>query len=154
MDRRVLVPAMVVLVLTLGCTTAGVAQQTAITPPPCPGDVPDCDLKKATDKTGHKVLGISIARDGTVQLPCVKVKQGKTKVIWLGDAGIDELLVSFKQCSSTDPAPPENPDCKDASCTLEKAKHKDIQGKLCYTVVVVRDDKTVVVCDPRLIINP
>lgn len=155
MDRHARVSVVAAVLLMLGvATVADAQQQQPAVPPPCPPGLGGGDAKAITDKTLSRIVRVSVGRNGAVQFPNLKIGKGRTRVIWFGEAGVADLFISFKKCLDADQNMLENPDCNDGVCILDKAKHKDIVGDACYTVVVINEDKSAAVCDPKLIINP
>ena len=148
MDRRVLVSAMAVFILTTGSSVAR-AQ-----PAPKP-------LQKETTRSEKVVLGgqaeIWIDKDANPEAETLTIQKGTTDVVWYGRDGVKNLLIAFKPACPGQTSPPKrppDPSCAQDECTLEKGKHKFRQGTFCYAIVVVRDDGTVKSLDPRIIINP
>lgn len=127
--------------LALLATAGGLSAQT----PPAP--VPDpCPLQTGKD------VPIGVDREAAASPDCVRIRKGKSRIIWTGGEDVRLLLIAFK-----DPAtkrPPEDPTCSGARCVLEKAKHSLKKGEFDYTVVVVREDGSVAELDPKLIIDP
>ncbi|MCL4837411.1 MAG: hypothetical protein KJ058_05555 [Thermoanaerobaculia bacterium] len=113
--------------------------------PPAPTPAP-CPLQ-----TGKEVP-IAVDRDATASPDCVRIRKGKSRVVWTGGEDVRLLLVAFKDPVSN--RPPEDPACSGARCVLEKAKHALKQGEFAYSIVVVRQDGSIVQLDPKLIIDP
>lgn len=94
---------------------------------------------------------LTVNDQAQVDPPCVVIRMGKTDVIWEGASNVKHLLIAFKNSTVT---PPEDPRNDAATCKLEKAKHASKPGDFAYSVIVVRQDGSTRVEDPRLIIQP
>jgi len=133
----VLAPIVVVLA---GCAT----------PPPRPEMVlpPGCVGTAAPDYT------IRVDASGQATPECLGVFSETTTLNWEPPADTRRLLVIFRK--QTPPAP-RDPRCTGRACTLDRKLNR-IDGAseqtFKYSVVLVRDDGTVVLVDPMLIIKP
>jgi len=126
------------LALTLAALLPGARAATA--------QATTCPLITAAQAT------ISVDVEANASPDCLKVKKGKTSVVWKGSTAVKSLLIEFKDPASQ--KRPDNPVCAGALCTLEKAKHALKEGEFAYTVVVMRKDGTTATVDPKLIIEP
>lgn len=129
----------------LACATQAPPPPAPPPPPPAPPLAAPCEVV-----TGPTVT-ITVDRQAAVDKPCVEIKKGKTDVVWTGTADVKYLLIAFKPGSD---APPDDPTCAAATCTLEKVKHAAKQGDFFYSVVVVLQDGSTATVDPKLIIQP
>lgn len=124
------------------CWTSLFASVALAAPQPAPGG--PCEVVTAATVT------ITVDRQANVDKPCVEIKKGKTSVVWAGSPEVKQLMITFKPGPN---APPENPACSGATCTLDKAKHAAKHGDFYYAVEVVLQDGSKVSVDPRLIIK-
>ena len=113
-------------------------------PPPQPEPDGTCEVVVGASVT------ITVDRQAIVDKPCIEIKKGKTEVVWVGSPDVQQLVITFKPGPD---APPDNPTCAGATCTLEKAKQAAKHGDFYYAVQVVLQDGTTVTVDPRLIIK-
>lgn len=114
-------------------------------PPPPEASAP-CPLELGAQ------ANISVDVNAAVDRDCIRIKQGKTRVVWKGTADVKSLLIEFKDAAAKHA--PDNPVCAAAQCVLEKAKHALKEGEFDYTVVTMRKDGTTATVDPKLIIEP
>lgn len=155
MTRRILLPAITAVALTLTCTSA-VATTPAATPAPAQRQekAPEPDRNKAA-KGGPEEVRVD---DKAIpDRDPVEVQEGMADVIWLGGKGVKNVLVFFKdECKDqiTLAKPPVDPPCKGDQCFLERTATAYHLGTHCYTIVVVKNDGTVLMNDPKLIIKP
>ena len=111
-------------------------------------DVADatCPLITAAQAT------INVNVDARADQECIRVRKGKTSVVWKGSAAVKSLLIEFKEPDAEQR--PKQPACAGAQCTLDKVKHALKEGEFAYTIVVMRADGTTATVDPKLIIIP
>jgi hypothetical protein len=124
---------------TLALLATGGTLPAQAPPAPCPLELGD-------------EAAIAVGIDAVATPDCLKIRKGKTRVVWTAAEGVRELQILFKDPDTK--RPPEDPACTGARCVLEKAKHALKQGEFDYSVVVVRQDGSVVELDPKLIIDP
>ena len=154
MDRRVLLSAMAVFALTVGCATAPkIEPAPPAPPPPAPApSVKDPECPAIGGKKEHgKYAVIVVDKDGKPDVECLDIKFKNTAVIWIAGADVDTVQIVFKNVVVGETPP--NPDGPAAACVLPRKSHKG-KGSFDYEIVVVRDDRTTAAFDPKLIINP
>lgn len=98
------------------------------------------------------LASISVDDNAVPDRDCIRIKKGKTKVVWKGTAAVKSLLIEFKDAEAKHA--PDNPACAAAQCVLEKAKHALKEGEFEYSIVIMRKDGTTATVDPKLIIEP
>jgi hypothetical protein len=140
MSRSTAALAVMFLALSAGWQAAAAPQ-----PPPPDASAP-CPVELGAQAT------INVDENAAADPDCLRIKKGKTRVVWKGTAAVTSLLIEFKPAA--DNKSPDNPACAGAQCVLEKAKHAAKEGEFAYTVVVMRKDGTTATVDPKLIIEP
>jgi hypothetical protein len=137
MDRRAAIVSLTLAAAWLGAGSAfAQAQATDET----------CPLITAAQAT------IIIDVNAKADRECIRVKKGKTSVVWKGTEAVKSLLIEFKEPDEA--KRPKQPGCGGPQCTLDKAKHALKEGEFAYTIVVMRADGTTATVDPKLIIIP
>lgn len=119
-------------------------------PPPAAADCGPDDPCPAEPVQGRRV---EIQVDGSARAKpsCVRIKKGNTVIVWAGTPDVARLGITFKNPPA---GGPKDPACSGPTCTLEKAKQGTQHGEFAYLIRIERQDGTVVVCDPKLILNP
>lgn len=138
------VAACAALLIWASLATCPAAEPPPAAPPPALED--ECPL--VTEET----VTITVDSKALVDKQCIKIKKGKTDVVWAGNSDVRLVSIAFKS-GSTSPWP-EDPYCQSAKCTLEKAKHATKEGDFRYNVVVLNWDGTWAAADPKVIIKP
>jgi hypothetical protein len=133
-------------VMTLALFAGWKAAAAPAPPPPPPEATAPCPVVLGSQ------ANISVDDNAAADPDCIRIKQGKTQVVWKGTAAVKSLLIEFKDAAAKHP--PDNPVCSAAQCVLEKAKHALKVGEFDYTIVIMRKDGTTATVDPKLIIEP
>lgn len=151
MPRGVITLAGAILVLSGAVPYLADAQ----TPPP-PAATSTCNASNTLDVTTKEHVEVYVSTGGNPGYECVKVDSKKIKeVTWTGETDVAYLIIQFEK--STKKTPPADPFCRDATCTLDKAKFKDYdEFKYRVLVMTKKSDGTLEghVVDPRFIIVP
>jgi hypothetical protein len=111
---------------------------------------------EATDETCPLITAaqatITVDANAKADRECIRVKKGRTSVVWKGAEAVKSLLIEFKEPDEA--KRPKQPACGGPQCTLDKVKHALKEGEFAYTTVVMRRDGTTATVDPKLIIIP
>lgn len=119
-------------------------------PPPAAVDCPPDEECPAEPAQG-RLVEIQVDGNARAKPSCVRIKKGNTVIVWTGTPDVARLGIAFKNPPA---GGPKNPDCGGAECTLGKAKQGTQNGEFAYEIRIERADGTVVVCDPKIILNP
>ena len=133
-------------VMTLALFAGWQAAAAPVPAPPPPETSSPCPVELGAQAN----IGVDV--NAAADPDCLRIKKGKTRVVWKGTAAVKGLLIEFKDAVAKNA--PDNPVCSGAQCVLEKAKHALKEGEFDYTIVVMRKDGTTATVDPKLIIEP
>lgn len=138
------------IVVTPAPRAGALAAPLEAAPPPAATDCGPDDPCPAEPVEG-RLVEIQVDGDARAKPSCVRIKKGNTVVVWAGTPDVARLGITFKNPPA---GGPKDPACSGATCTLEKAKQGTQHGEFAYLIRIERRDGTVVVCDPKLILNP
>jgi hypothetical protein len=133
------------LVAALVSLTNAACASSSPAPPPPPPPAPPC-----TVETGP-VVEVAVNKQAVVSRPCIEVQNGRTDIVWRGDADVQYLWITYKPGSEGKIPPPI---CAGTVCILEKAKHLAKAGAYEYNVEVELKNGKRAKVDPMLIIKP
>ena len=139
-------PKVVLAIITLAFLAGWKVSAAPAPLPPPPETSAPCPVELGPQAS------ISVDDNAAATPDCIRIKKGKTKVVWKGTAAVKSLLIEFKDAAAKHA--PDNPACAAAQCVLDKAKHALKEGEFDYTIVIMRKDGTTATVDPKLIIEP
>lgn len=159
MNRRVLLPAMAALALTVGCATTTKSEPAPPAPPPPSPTVDSSRPAAPCTVISGRIALFKVDQAGNISPDCIEIdKKNDTIVVWSGLSPVESLKITFKECAAS-PKPdklPEDPPCEEFACALDPKAYRQIAKKTdaCYTYFVKVPGQAPKPYDPRLIINP